>query len=123
MLNPDKPKYQIRFFFDYHCGGCLWSGNESTWNDFGSGCLDSPIYDKVGNIIQPPRIEFPIATRERVIKLDELFADSLNWNNPEGPSNWKKSQWDEFFANARELYKEIADLLGQNFELHYEAEK
>lgn len=29
-----EPRYRLRFFFDYYCGGCLWSGNEAAYKKF-----------------------------------------------------------------------------------------
>jgi hypothetical protein len=87
-----RAKYKLRYFFDYNCGGCLWSDNDAAYEKFGYGCLDSEIYDLDGNIIEEAKIKFPASIRHRVLELDILFSESLNWNDPAGPSPWKNEQ-------------------------------
>ena len=117
-----SPKYKLRFFFDYNCGGCLWSDNEVTSAAFGVGCLDSDIYDLNGNVSQKAQINLPDELKSKVFYLDELYSQSLNWNDPIAESPWSKEQWDSFHNQARELHQQIKEELGSEFEVIYRQE-
>ena len=123
MPTKHQPTYLLRFFFDYGAGGCLWSGNEATSEKFGVGVLDAPFFDLDGNMTKEAKIKLRDSTRQKVLALDERYYQSLNPDNPTGPSPWDKSQWNEFYVQARVLHQEIADILGTDFEVVYEAEK
>ncbi len=49
MTTKVNPTYQLRFFFDYNCGGCLWCGNDASYEKFDDGCLDSKVW--IGKIL------------------------------------------------------------------------
>lgn len=123
MTNKLNPIYQLRFFFDYNCGGCLWSSNDASYKTFDVGCLDSQLIDLEGNIIEDAKIKLPKSTRQKVLKLDTLFSESLNWDDPAGPSLWNKEQWNNYYEQARKLHEEVSNVLGDDFELLYEVEK
>jgi hypothetical protein len=114
---------RLRFFFDYHCDGCLWYDNEETRQKFGVGVLDGETYDLEEKISGTARIELPISIRQKVLYLDNLYCESLDWNNPSVPSLLSKTQWDNFHKMTRELYKEISEYLGDNFEIIYKQEE
>jgi hypothetical protein len=122
MSNGRTPIYRLRFFFDYGCGGCLWSDNDAAYHKFNSGTLDAEIYDLHGKIIQTAKIVLPETTRQRVLELDNLYIESLNWEDPASDSMWDKSQWDNFHKRTRELHKEISNILGDDFEIIYKQE-
>jgi hypothetical protein len=117
-----KEKYRLRFFFDYNCGGCLWSDNKAAYEDFGVGVLDAETTDVVRNVCYPPKIKLPDELRRKVLYLDKKYSKSLDWNNPAGPSLWNEKQWIEFRAYANELYREISALLKDYFEIIYAQE-
>jgi hypothetical protein len=123
-MNKGKtPTYRLRFFFDYFGGGCLWSDNEAAYEKFDNGgTLDAEIYDLKGNVIKEARIKLPELMRQKVLELDRLYCQSLNWDDPGGDSMWDKSQWDNFHLQTRELHKEISNILGDDFEIIYEQE-
>jgi len=114
------PTYRLRFFFDYQSGGCLWSDNEAAYQQFDTGPLDAAIYDQQGNLRQKPKIELPDFIRQKVLKLDHLYAESLDWENPGGPSLWDNAQWDNFYAQTSSLHQEITVFLGADFEVIYQ---
>ena len=118
----NKPTYILRFFFDYGCGGCLWSGNNAAFEKFDVGTLDATIYDLNGNITEEAKIKLPELTRQKVLELDNLYYTSLNWEDPTGDSMWDKSQWENFHIRTRELHKEISNILGNDFEIIYKQE-
>lgn len=122
MSKGKNPTYSLRFFFDYGCGGCLWSDNEAAYQKFDVGTLDAEICDLNGKIIQEARIKLPESIKQKVLNLDKLYSESLNWKDPLGDSMWNNSQWDNFHARARELHKEISNILGDDFEIIYKQE-
>ena len=115
--------YRLRFFFDYNCGGCLWCDNDASYEKFDVGVLDGVIYDLNGNIVQEAKIKLPSLMRQQVLKLDKLFSESLNWNNPSDPSLWDESQWESFHKKTRNLHKQISLTLGDDFEVIYKQER
>jgi hypothetical protein len=123
MKSKVNPTYQLRFFFDYNCGGCLWCSNDASYDTFDVGCLDSELLDLNGKVKEEAKIKLPETTRQKVLKLDSLYSESLNWEDPAGPSLWNKKQWDDFYEQARKLHKEVSAALGDEFELLYEVEK
>jgi len=122
MSNAKTPAYRLRFFFDYGSGGCLWCDNEAAYEKYDVGTLDAESYDGNGNICQEARIKLPDSTKKRVVALDKLYSESLNWEDPAGDSLWNKSQWNAFYLQARELHKEISTILGNDFEIIYKQE-
>lgn len=116
------PKYNLRFFFDYNCGGCLWSDNEAAYEIFGVGCLDTEITDMDSNIVEEPKIKLPASIRHRVLVLDNLYSESLNWNDPSGQSLWDNAQWKNFYEQTRELHRQIVLTLDNEFEVVYKQE-
>lgn len=118
-MSRQNPTYKLRFFFDYNCGGCLWADNEAAYQKFDVGTLDTTIYDLNGNISQKPKIELPDSIRQKVLKLDDLFLTSLDFDDPTGPSLWTEKQWDDFEVMTKVLHQEIAEYLGEDFEIIY----
>jgi hypothetical protein len=112
-------KYRLRFLFDYHCGGCLWSDNDAAFEIFGFGCLDSDKYDSDGNIIEEARIKLPNSIRKRVLQLDKLYTESLNWDDPTGQSLWDNAQWQNFYEQTKDLHRQIVLNLSNEFEVLY----
>jgi hypothetical protein len=119
MSSGKTPTYRLRFFFDYGCGGCLWCDNEAAHKKFDVGTLDAEIFDSNGKVTQEARIKLPELTRQKVLKLDKLYSKSLNWDDAAGDSMWNRSQWDNFHSQARELHKEISNILGDDFDIIY----
>jgi len=122
MSNEKTPTYRLRFFFDYGCGGCLWCDNEAAYEKYDVGTLDAEIYDLNGKVSQEARIKLPDPTKRKVLALDKLHCESLNWEDPAGESMWDKSQWENFHLQTRELHKEISNILGEDFEIIYKQE-
>lgn len=121
-MSENNPKYRLRFFFDYNSGGCLWSDNDAAYKKFDNGVLDADTYDLDGNIIKEASIKLPTEIKQKVIELDRLFSQSIDWENPSGQSMWDKNQWDDFYRQTRELHQNISSALGDNFEIVYKQE-
>lgn len=111
--------YRLRFFLDYGSGGCLWPDNEAAYSKYDLGPLDTPIYDMNGDIIQEAKIELPERSRLKVLELDKLLGESLDKDNPGGPSLWGKSEWDHFYNETHKLFNEIKEFMGDDFVVLY----
>jgi hypothetical protein len=119
--SPDNPPvYQLRFFFDYGSGGCLWPGNDAAIQAFGFGPLDADTYDLHGQLLDAARIALPAAIKERIKALDHRFSASLDQHNPGGPGLWTAEQWQAFHADAMALCDSIAGILGDDFAIVYD---
>jgi hypothetical protein len=121
-MSDSKPTYRLRFFFDYDCGGCLWSDNDAAYQNFDNGVLDADIFDLHGNIIKKASIKLPAEIKRKVLQLDKLFSQSIDWDNPGGKSLWDENQWTDFYRQTRELHQHISLALGDNFEIVYKQE-
>lgn len=114
-----KPTYILRFFFDYKAGGCLWSENDAAYKKYGFGPLDATFYNLEGEISGEPRIKLPDVLKQQILELDKLYSESLNWDDPAAPSPWSKKEWEDFNKKARNLHKEISEILGDDFKVIY----
>ncbi len=54
--------------------------------------LDVETYDLNGKVNQEARIKLPNSTKQKILKLEKLYSESLNWEDPGGASMWDKSQ-------------------------------
>ena len=86
------------------------------------GTLDAEAYDRNGNVSQEAKIKLPDSIKKKVLALDKLYSESLNWDDPAGDSLWDKSQWDKFHLQTIELHKEISNMPGDDFEIIYKQE-
>jgi hypothetical protein len=102
----DKP-FQVRFFFDYGAGGCLWSNNDKTYQYFGFGPIDKLIYTKIGSI--------SFDTLELINKLDHKNATYINQNNPSGQSLWTQEECDDFNNLVEILLDRLKNEIGRYF--------
>lgn len=122
-MNHEKiPTYRLRFFFDYGSGGCLWCDNDAAYEKYDAGTLDAEMYDSMGKISEEAQIKLPHSIRQKVLELDKLYSESLDWNDPGGPSMWNKEGWDDFHKMTRALHREIEEYLGDDFEVIYKQE-
>ena len=97
----------------------MWSDNDAAYQKFDIGTLDAEIYDLNGNVVQDARIKLPSSIRQRVLELDKLYAESLNWEDTGEQSLWDKNQWEYFYNQATGLHKQISLTLGNDFEVVY----
>ncbi|MCK6691149.1 MAG: hypothetical protein L6Q97_03485 [Thermoanaerobaculia bacterium] len=105
---PD-PIYRFDFYFDYFAGGCLWPADDVTWEQFGSGPVDTD-----------SRINLPEHLLRRIKELDARLPESLNQNDPGGPSPWAAEEWQRFKTQADHLYEDILAALGPGFKITHE---
>jgi hypothetical protein len=116
------PKYKLRFFFDYNCGGCLWANNDAAFEGFGFGTLDAGSFNFEEGKVVEPKLILSDEIRRKVVYLDKRFSESLNWDDPSGASLWNDNEWASFHIQTRELHNEITAFLGTDFEVIYKQE-
>jgi hypothetical protein len=88
-------------------GGCLWPGNDATYERFGVGVLD----DEVG---------LSERVLARLAELAEWHDGALDWSDPAGPSPWSAEDFNRFDAAAEEVIELIRSELGAEFDVVYE---
>jgi hypothetical protein len=121
-LRTEMPKYKLRFFFDYNCGGCLWANNDAAFEGFGFGTLDAGSFNFEEGKVVEPKLILSDEIRRKVVYLDKRFSESLNWDDPSGASLWNDNEWASFHIQTRELHNEITAFLGTDFEVIYKQE-
>lgn len=100
-----KPAYAFRFFFDWGSSGeCLWPANEAARERFG---------------LAPPIEDFPVSEeiKAKVHRVGEWYQAALNWDYPPDPGPWRQAECDGFNGAVRDLFEEIKQELGANFDL------
>lgn len=108
-------RYQLKFFFDYGAGGCLWGGNESTFEAFGVGPIDIVIAAKTGKI--------PQELLDEINRIDNWHATYLNSEYPSDPSLWRQDECERFNAAVDLLFENIVLALGEEFEVEDQQER
>lgn len=96
--------YTIRYYFEYMADTCLWGGDGETREQFGMN-------------IDPQELPLTEGTVQAILAMATRWQQSLNWENPAEPSPWSQAEFDEFFADATDLYARIRAELNDQFEL------
>ena len=96
-------KYRIKYFFDYECS-CLWSADDATKKRF-----DYPI--------SPESLPLSKDSLKKIEEACRFFDTRLDWNDPGGPSPWKKEDCEKFNKISKELFELIKNELGEKFEI------
>jgi hypothetical protein len=97
-----QAKYVMRFFFDYCSGTLLWSANDAA----------RKMYDYPVKLDRLP-ISSQLQTRGSALITD--YDESLNWNDPGGPSPWDEATWAAFDAEALQLLNQLMAELGNEY--------
>ncbi|MDP9315662.1 MAG: hypothetical protein M3R24_33175 [Chloroflexota bacterium] len=96
--------YRLRFFFDYGAGVCFWAADEATRQQF-----NYPVETD-----QLPLSSGLQATVEQLI-MD--YDQSLNWNDPGGPSLWTQDEWQRFDKRVEQMLEAVRAELAEQFEI------
>ena len=99
--------YELRYFFDYGSGICLWSSNEAARIRFGY-----PVdLDELG---------VPSSIKDLAYNLMQRFDLSLDWADPSGSSVWSHQDCDGFAADSQTLLQRLREHLGGDFRINDE---
>lgn len=98
-----KPRYLIRYWFDWRAG-CLWSADDETRECF-------------GNPIAPEALPLSVATVKRANALMDWHDQALNWDYPPDPGPWRQDECERFNQAAKELLETVRKELGEGFEI------
>jgi hypothetical protein len=96
--------YELRYFFDYGSGICLWSSNEAARIRFGY-----PV--ELDDLSLPPSVI------DVAFDLMQRFDMSLDWDNPSGPSVWSHQDRNRFAAESQALLQRLSEHLGGDFRI------
>ncbi|MEO8530561.1 MAG: hypothetical protein ABI459_05020 [Deltaproteobacteria bacterium] len=107
--------YNIRFFFEYGAGGCLWAGDDHTREVFDVGLLDAGFYNNLNELTRPPRIQLSEEASRLRDLLDQQHATYLNPLYPPDPSLWTQAQCDQFNLGVAALLILLRDELADKF--------
>lgn len=100
-------KYVLRFFCEWGAG-CLWSGNDAAYHDFGIGPYD---------LLEPCPLPLTMEILRRCREVDKWHRGSLNWDYSLYPGPWRQPECDRFNAAVAELLVTIRKALGPKFEV------
>lgn len=97
--------YQLRYFFSFGSGVCLWSSNAETQALFQTDSVES--------------CQLPISKtlQKRVEFLVSWYDTFLNWEEAPALTPWSGREAKQFCAAAQELLSLLRQQLGANFEI------
>lgn len=100
--------YTLRFFFEWGTPHSLWCGDEETTARYGVGpihCEDLPLSDGL---------------KATLLQMGEEYQTALNWQYPPDPSPWTAEHRADFLRRCEEVYKQLADELGEDYRVRYQ---
>ena len=102
-------KYQLRFWFE-HGGFCLWGMNDKAKEMYGYAIKneDLPISEDLINVLND---------------LEYEYGTYLDWDYPTNPSPWTKERKLGFLDKTTDVYMDLKDELGSEFEIINEVDK
>jgi len=57
----------------------------------------------------------PENLKQKIQYLNQLYCESLGWNNPGASSLWNEKQCTFFHEQTKELHHQIVDILGDDY--------
>ncbi len=100
----DNPLYRIRFQFSYSTGTCFWPENNAA-------------RERYGYPIEPDELPLTPRTIAALNDLNVRYDASLDWDDPGGPPLWADAQWQQFYARARQVARQVRDELGATYQI------
>lgn len=108
-------KYELKFFFDFGAGGCLWPSNKLALDAFDSPA-DAVIRDLEGNIIYSPLEKLPLS-KETLSEIEKLDTQYFNYLNQDNPSETVIFDRENFLVQSKNLFNKIKKELEKDFEI------
>ena len=96
--------YELRYFFDYGSGICLWSSNEEA-------------NEKFGYPVELEGLDLPSNVKNLASDLLHRFDSSLNRDDPAGPSAWSIKDRERFDIDSQKLLQQLREHLGEDFRI------
>jgi hypothetical protein len=96
--------YELRYFFDYGSGICLWSLNEEANKKFGYP-------------VELEGLGLPSDVKNLALDLLRRFDRSLDWDDPASPSVWSIDDRDRFNIDSQKLLQQLREHLGEDFRI------
>jgi hypothetical protein len=105
----ERPKYVLRFWFEWLTGTTFWPANDAAREYFGIGP------------IAPERLPLTPETRQGVRACAEWHDTSLNWDYPPDPGPWREEECARFNAEVKALYAAVVRELAEPYEVVFAA--
>ena len=95
---------RLRFFFDAGSGTCLWAGDDAARERFGYA-------------IDAETLPLSPATRDALDTLIRRHDESIDWDDPAGPSPWTADEHERFSTDVRAVLDRVRSELGPGFDV------
>ena len=97
-------QYEMKYMFDWGSGTCVWSTNDAARDKY-----DYPV-----NIEELP---ISSALKEKLDYIIYKHDEALNWDDPAGDLLWSDEEIEQFKTEAKALYLQLKQELGDEYEL------
>lgn len=101
----ERPKYVLRFWFEWLSGTAFWPANDAACARFGVGP------------IRPEELPLTAETQQQVRTIAAWHDKSLNWEYPPHPGPWREDECARFNTAVSALYALAAQELGASYEV------
>jgi hypothetical protein len=108
-------KYELKFYFEFGAGGCLWASNKLALETFDSPA-DAVIKDLEGKVIYNPLEKLPLS-KETLSEIEKLDAQYFKYLNQDDPSETIIFDKETFLVQAKNLFNKIKKDLEKDFEI------
>lgn len=101
----ERPRYVLRFWFEWATETAFWPANDAAREHFGIGP------------IMPERLPLSEPTQHQVRQLATWHDTALNWEYPPDPGPWRQEECDRFNAAVTALYATVVRELGDAYDV------
>lgn len=109
LFKRKQRKYKLSFWFE-HGGACIWGADHYT-------------SDKLGYNIDPNSLPLSDALKEKIDRMEDEFGTILDWSDPGAGYVCTDEHKQDFCKRANEVYEEIKEQLGPEYEVINEVER
>jgi hypothetical protein len=103
----ERPKYVLRFWFEWLTHTAFWPASDVARAAFGIG----------PNAVE--KLPLSATTRERAREVATWHDLALNWDSPADPGPSDQEECDRFNAAVADLFREVIREVGEAFEVVY----
>ena len=98
-------KYRFNFWFEWWADTAFLPANAAARREFGDG------------FVEPELLPLTDETIEQIHLLANWHDDYLDWEDLSAPSLWRQDECDSFNASAKQIYDQVVEELGEDFEV------